>query len=375
MTKKIIFLTLFNLVLQLNSQTITDIEGNSYNTVTIGDQVWMKENLRTTKYNDGTSIPKTIDKNAWTKLTTPAYIWYDNDSASYAQVYGALYNWNSVNQGALCPSGWHVSTNEDWVALINYLGGEDAAALKLREVGTTHWIYSSGGITNETEFTALPGGYMGNDFTGIGEFSYWWSSTEYDTNKAWYSTLYCISAIVKIRNNYYDKDRGCSVRCIKDSAISTELITVYFNTMGGSTISDIIIDTNSLIIKPDDPIKSDYFFDGWYKEIDYINAWDFSSDIVTSDITLYAKWTATTLIIKQQFSDIEIYPNPANDKLFIKSDKSSNVVTKIFNLQGKQVLNKEISEKEIDISGLSKGIYIIKIIDSEDIKIIKLIKE
>ena len=116
--------------------TVTDIDGNVYHTVTIGTQTWMVENLKTTKYNDGTAIPLVTDSTAWLNLTTPGYCWYNNDAATYKNTYGALYNWFTVNTSKLAPSGWHVPTDAEWTTLITYLGGETVAGGQMKSTGT-----------------------------------------------------------------------------------------------------------------------------------------------------------------------------------------------------------------------------------------------
>jgi uncharacterized protein (TIGR02145 family) len=172
--------------------TVTDIDGNIYHTVTIGSQVWLVENLKVTQYNDGTPIPLVTVGTDWGNLTTPAYCWYNNSYATYGSVYGALYNWYAVNTGKLCPPGWHVPTSAEWTVLTNYLGGESEAGGKLKETGTTHWASPNTGATNETGFTALPGGSRYNTgsfqlnitFNGL-----WWSSTGYSTSNATYLVM------------------------------------------------------------------------------------------------------------------------------------------------------------------------------------------
>jgi uncharacterized protein (TIGR02145 family) len=201
--------------------TVSDIDGNVYNTVTIGTQVWMAENLKTTKYNDNSTIPLVNDASAWAALTTPAYCWYNNDAATYKATYGACYNWYTVdvtsNGGKnVCPTGWHVPTDAEWATLTTYLGGESVAGGKLKEIGTTHWVTPNTGATNETGFTALPGGGRYDDGIcgNVGNYGYWWSSTEYSPTGAWFrGALYY----------YYNVDRGSldersgfSVRCLRD---------------------------------------------------------------------------------------------------------------------------------------------------------------
>lgn len=203
----------FTTLLDLPSGTVTDIEGNVYHTLTIGTQVWMLENLKTTKLNDGTSIPNISNDSIWTSLITPGYCWYDN-TISYKNPYGALYNWYTVNSGKLAPVGWHIPTDAEWTILINYLGGEKIAGNKLKEKGSAHWESSNTGATNETGFTALPGGYRSNKFTYIGSFSIWWSSTEYYTTGAMYRNI--ISSGGVVYGDRYSKYYGLNVRCVKD---------------------------------------------------------------------------------------------------------------------------------------------------------------
>jgi len=199
--------------------TVKDIDGNVYNTVVIGTQVWMKENLKTTKYNDGTSIP---NMNQWVNLTTGAYSWYDNDAATYKTPYGALYNWYAVGTGKLCPTEWHVPSFEEWISLRNFLGGVKEAGGKMKETGTDHWKKSNKKASNESGFTALPGGYRDAlGFHGLGKYAFFWSSgdwfsgTEVDPLSAWRWELFKKGG--KFYRSGRTKDGGNSVRCIKDS--------------------------------------------------------------------------------------------------------------------------------------------------------------
>ena len=114
--------------------TVTDVDGNVYHTLKIGSQVWMVENLKTTRYNDSTEITMIEDSTLWNHLTEPACCWMDND-LNNKEPYGGLYNWYAVNTGKLCPDGWHVPTNEEWTELIDYLGGIQVAGGKLKEAG------------------------------------------------------------------------------------------------------------------------------------------------------------------------------------------------------------------------------------------------
>jgi len=196
-------------------ETVTDIDGNVYHTITIGTQVWMVENLKTTKLNDGTPIPLVVADTDWYPKITPGYCWYNNDIA-YKNTYGALYNWYIISTGQLAPIGWHVPTDAEWTTLSTYLGGESGAGGKLKETGTTHWKSPNEGATNETGFTALPGGIRDYEesFCCNGEEGFWWSSSESGSDYAWSLGMY---------NDFYgvvsydiDKYIGLSVRCIKD---------------------------------------------------------------------------------------------------------------------------------------------------------------
>jgi uncharacterized protein (TIGR02145 family) len=195
----------------------TDIDGNVYYGIQIGTQLWMRENLKTTKYNDGTNISLVADNTAWSDLTTPGYCWYGNDAATYKNVYGALYNWYAVGTSTLCPTGWHVPSDADWTILTTYLGGENAAGGKLKETSYVHWQTPNAGATNESGFAALPGGYReySGSFASIGYNGLWWSSTEYNTTNAWYRSLGSEFNMV-VRQNDRSMKTGFSVRCIKD---------------------------------------------------------------------------------------------------------------------------------------------------------------
>ena len=198
------------------SGTVSDIDGNTYKTVTIGTQTWMAENLRVARYKNGTEIPLVTDETDWAALSTPGYCWYNNDEATYKANYGALYNWYTVSTSNLCPTGWHVPTDAEWTTLTTYLGGESVAGGKLKETGTTHWTSPNTGATNETGFTALPGGGRGEDgvFRYIGGACDLWSVTEFDASYAWYRRLVS-SRNDAIRPNFYKK-AGFRVRCLRD---------------------------------------------------------------------------------------------------------------------------------------------------------------
>jgi uncharacterized protein (TIGR02145 family) len=200
--------------------SMSDQDGNVYKIVTIGTQIWMAENLKTTKYNNGTLIHLETNNNGWYNLVTSGYCWYNNDIANKAN-YGALYNWYAVNTGKLCPTGWHVPSDSEWTTLITYLGGEAIAGGKLKESGITHWNSPNDGATNESGFTALPGGYrrkpvLDISFWSIGTIGLWWSSTEENETNTWrwgignedlFVTRYSVSKSFGF---------GYSIRCAKD---------------------------------------------------------------------------------------------------------------------------------------------------------------
>ena len=199
---------------------ITDVEGNSYKTVTIGTQQWMGENLKTSKYSDGTTIPNITDNTQWQNNTTGAWAYYNNDAANNAK-YGKLYNWYAVSKTTngnknVCPTGWHVPTDAEWTVLTDYLGGENVAGGKLKEVGTTNWNSPNTEANNVSLFTGLPGGYRyknGNDYD-IGYGGFWWSSTESSTINAWYRVL--SGSDGDAYRSSSSRNYGFSLRCLRD---------------------------------------------------------------------------------------------------------------------------------------------------------------
>lgn len=266
MKKSILLITgLALLTINFQAQTVTDIDGNVYNTIAIGTQEWLKENLKVTRYRNGDLLPNVEDNTAWSGLTTGAYCNYDNETSN-ATTYGRLYNWYAVNDPrAIAPLGWHVATDAEWTILTDLLGGENVAGGKLKEVGTAHWTNPNVGATNEVGFTALPGGYRANNeiFIGIHDIGSWWCSTESGPTNGWARGIFN-DAINVDRGGYYEKKIGFSVRCVKD-----ETTGIY-----------------------------DYNF-------------------------------------KQ---DIQIYPNPAIDRIFINYFKIQDTEVKVYNLIGDCVL-------------------------------------
>ena len=213
----------YSVILYMNvpDASVTDIDGNVYKTVKIGTQIWMAENLKTTLYRDGTPIPNITDATSWANLTTDAYCYFTN-STSIGGVYGGLYNYFAVvdNRG-LCPVGWHVPTDNEWMILRDYLGGINVAGGKLKETGTTHWSSPNTGADNSSGFTAFAGSWRGGDgnfYYGVHTAGWWWTSTTVNSTDAWFYYIgdNSIQLLRSSTDPYFHKKAGCSVRCIKD---------------------------------------------------------------------------------------------------------------------------------------------------------------
>jgi len=212
--------------------TVTDIDGNTYNTVFIGLRCWMAENLKTTMYRNGTAIPNVQPDNDWKDLTTGAYVWYNND-LSWKDFYGALYNWHAVvDPNGLCPTGWHVPDDDEWTAFTDFIGGIDSPhgnELKsCKQVNsplggecntTSHPRWDQHNInygTDDYSFSGIPGGYRYSEgsFDFQGMYSFWWTSSEYSPGNGRARHLSNDSGSVGVGNGH--KENGFSVRCIKD---------------------------------------------------------------------------------------------------------------------------------------------------------------
>lgn len=215
-------------VLQTTSNNnVIDIDGNVYHTVTIGTQTWMVENLKTTRYNDGSSIPNVTENTQWGNINTGAYCYYNNEP-SYNNTYGKLYNWYAVNTGKLAPTGWHIPSDDEWLTLINYLGGASVAGGKMKTTGnitdgTGLWETPNNGATNSSGFTALPSGYRDYPdvkYTYLNKGAYFYSSTENTTtgNVGYVHLLNSYIGIMQFTGVSFtgDKHVGKPVRCLKD---------------------------------------------------------------------------------------------------------------------------------------------------------------
>jgi uncharacterized protein (TIGR02145 family) len=217
--------------------TIVDGDGNVYTTVKCGNQEWTVENLRTTKFIDGTDIPHMTGSSEWSNLSTPGYCFYNNSTdGSFQEKWGALYNWYAVNTSKLAPAGWHVPTNADWQQLEEYLianGYNWDKSTSGNKIGKslaakTDWSSSSGAgdvgnnlsSNNSTGFSALPGGYRnlepftGGVFRNQSNIGYWWSATDSDTSSAYYLILYYGSEDLNRVSS--SKKFGFSVRLVRD---------------------------------------------------------------------------------------------------------------------------------------------------------------
>ncbi len=196
---------------------VTDIDGNSYSVVTIGSQCWMGENLKTTSFKDGSSIPEVTDTEQWKTQTTPAFCWYNNDN-SHDATYGKLYNWYTIEDArGVCPEGWHVPSDAEYSVLTRYLGSaDDVAAGRLKESGIEHWNDPNTGASNSSDFTGLPAGmrFQEGQFDHMGKNGLFWSSRRESESLAFYLTLTYNSAASY--RTYIYKRSGFSCRCVKD---------------------------------------------------------------------------------------------------------------------------------------------------------------
>ena len=196
---------------------IMDVDGNLYTEVKIGDQIWMVENLKTTKYRDSSWITLVEDNSTWEGLTSPGYCWYDNDSGSNFNDYGTIYNWyvvNPNNEKKVAPSGWHIPTDTEWDVLINHIGGSGIAGGELKETGTEHWKSPNESSTNRYGFSARAGGIRSGSFYEKREYAYWWTATEYDSSCSWMRNIGFGGA--GVGHNFISKSTGIYIRCIRD---------------------------------------------------------------------------------------------------------------------------------------------------------------
>ena len=199
--------------------TLKDADGNLYHSVTIGTQVWMTENLKSTRYNDGTPIPLVTGPKEWNSLYTPGYCWYNNDEATYREKFGAIYNWYTISTGKLCPEGWHVPADSEFGKITTLMGiAQRSNSIdpggRAEADGTAMWI-NPDGTFNKSGFVSLSGGSRNYDgsFSKPGGYCHWWASAEWNQCSVWGRFLgYGHGAV----NSYVAMRDGHSVRCMKN---------------------------------------------------------------------------------------------------------------------------------------------------------------
>ena len=237
----------------VNSSSVIDINGNVYPTVNIGSQTWMQKNLNVSKYKNGDVIPQVTNATQWANLTTGAWCWYNNDSATYAATYGKLYNWYAVNDTrGLAPEGWHVSTESEWNKLLKNLDAladtacqnclqSSYASGPMKEIGTIHWASPNAGATNASGLTVLPAGNRDNNsvFNVIGLFTYFWSKEESSADNSWLRKLNSVNTNVDLYN--VKKTHGFSVRCLKDILSNPLSVTPTYLWSTGATTPSITV--------------------------------------------------------------------------------------------------------------------------------------
>lgn len=192
--------------------SVTDIDGNTYMTVKIGDQWWMAENLKVEHYRNGDAIPNVTKRRNWFNLGKGAYCSYNNDSTK-AKIYGYFYNWYAVNDPCgLAPEGWHIPSKDEWKELVNELGGDKIAGNKIR--ARNYWGHHRDKMVNHSHFSALPAGHFSkyDGFKDIGDNAAFWSNTDNNDNDAYYRYIFGSA----LKSTSSSKNRGISVRCIKD---------------------------------------------------------------------------------------------------------------------------------------------------------------
>ena len=202
----------------ISTTTVTDIDGNVYPVITVGNQVWMQENLKVTRYSNGESIPAELSDASWETTTSGALGIYNNQATNNT-VYGKLYNWYAgIDTRKIAPQGWHVPSKEEWETLINFLGGSLIAGGELKEAGLAHWTSPNSGATNNSGFTGLPGGTRlpNGPYSFIGTNGYWWTSTEYLPGGTEAEALLLLTSSTESLQVTGSKQNGASIRCIKD---------------------------------------------------------------------------------------------------------------------------------------------------------------
>lgn len=224
--KKSLFLLLFTLIslLKLHAQTVTDIDGNIYGTVVLGSQEWMTSNLKSLHFSNGDVIPHNFSPSAWSVLNQSSGADYYNNDPVTGATYGVLYNWAAAsNINNVCPTGWHVPSNQEWTTLINFAGGSATAGGLLKERDTAHWNYPNFNATNFTGFTALPGGLRHNTggYQYLTDYGYWWTSSQGTANPSFAYNVkmsYADEVVLQYESN---QRGGFAIRCLKNANVET----------------------------------------------------------------------------------------------------------------------------------------------------------
>lgn len=307
MKKTILLFAVFTYIsIAIQAQTVTDIDGNTYNTVTIGTHVWMKENLKVTHYQNGDSITLVVPTNLWNLAATPARCYYNNDSIANKNVYGGLYNGHVVNDSRnVCPYGWHVPSDTEWNIMGESLGSDTLSIGGfMKEAGFTHWITPNTGASNSSDFTALPGGQRSYDgmFNNLTNIGYFWTSTT-GTNSSLIAR-YLSYNNENLLTDEFNASSGFSVRCIIDT-ITTQIDDIGYN------------------------------------------------------------------------KQIQIYPNPATDRVFVNITQGLDLKMQIFNIIGECVFQSHLQGgmNDIPVSSLKSGVYVIRIYGTNEVFQQKLVKE
>ena len=392
---------------------MSDIDGNIYPTVQIGTQLWLQKNVSVSKYKNGDIIPQITDPSQWASLTSGAWCWYNNDSATYGATYGKLYNWYAARDPrGLAPEGWHVPTDMEWMTLTDFLGGAVVAGGKMKEGGTIHWNSPNTGATNESGFSGLPGPARLNNgqLDDIGSLGSWWSSTESGSTTAWSRYLHSSSSSMYGSEN--TKEDGFSVRFMKNSPITllwstgdtTNSInvtpnetTTYYCTVSNdisSCMDSVTVTVNALPIIPtinwngtELSIPSTGIGYQWqlnnslivnatndaYKPTEIGNYKIEITDVngcknVSDSFMLVV--TALNPSIETSIDHIaKIIPNPAstNVMLYFKQKPTKTLTVKLLSLNGQLLkqLTTNSQTTNISLSEIISGNYIIKIIGKD----------
>ncbi len=228
---------------------VTDIDGNTYQTIVINGQEWMAENLRTSRYANGDTIPNVTDREVWINLTTGAWVHYNNDN-QFENPYGKHYNWfSTVDSRHLCPNGWKVPSKENWIVLLNSIDtnanvfdgwSNNIVGGKMKSTGIQYWQTPNLNATNESGFAGLPGGTCYFDDWNMNVIGYWWGTSDYSEGNAMYAALYYDQYYLD--NSSGNKNLGISVRCLKNSTLniseiklSPKTLIKVFDIMGRET--------------------------------------------------------------------------------------------------------------------------------------------